>query len=277
MPGCIFCSSTETPLSVEHVIPKWARNAFNIQGPVTVSVSEQPKPTRRQLGRPMSALNVVLKDALCETCNNGWLGGGLEKRAAPILKPMAVERKPTVLDSEMQRVVALWAVKTVLLFEMAIRQMYPGDPRIKGYVPSDNELALIWRDKVPPPRSRVWLACWDCRQSVPVRYEPSSIALPAADGSKVAAHLATFTLGYVAFQVFTVDPLAAEQHRAVEWPVRLPEPLRPAVDLIWPQPQPVILEVPWPRAQFPPEAWPRLVTWDGTLRTDGMASYEIVR
>lgn len=273
MPGCIFCRSTETPLSVEHVIPKWARKAFNIQGPVTVSASEQPEPTRRQLGRPMRTLNVVLRDALCESCNNGWLGGVLEERAAQILKPMAVQRKPTVLDLEMQRIVALWAVKTVLLFEMAVRQMYPGVPRIEGYVPSDLELALIWRDKAPPPRSRVWLACWDCRQSVAVRYEPSSIALPTADGSKVAAHLATFTLGYVAFQIFTVDPLAAEQHGAVEWPVLLPEMLRPAVDLIWPQPLPAVPEVPWPRAQIVAEAWPRLVTWDGTLRPDGMASY----
>jgi hypothetical protein len=276
MPGCIFCRSTETPLNVEHVIPKWARNAFNIPGRVTVSASEQPKPTRRQLGAPINALNVILKEALCESCNSGWLGGGLEKRAARILKAMAVERKPIVLDPEMQRVVALWAVKTVFLFEMAMRQMYPDDPRIEGYIPSDLELAFIWRDKAPPPRARVWLACWDCRQSVPVRYEPSSIDLPAADGSRVPAHLATFTLGYVAFQVFTVDPLAAELHGAVEWPTRLPELLRPAVDLIWPQAQPVTPEVPWPQAQIVPEAWPRLVTWDGTLRSNGMASYGIV-
>lgn len=108
-----------------------------------------------------------------------------------------------------------------------------------------------------------------------VRYEPSSIELPAADGSKVAPHLATFALGYVAFQIFTVDPLAAEQHGAVEWPVLLPEMLRPAVDLIWPQPLPAVPEVAWPRAQIVAEAWPRLVTWDGTLRPDGMASYGI--
>ena len=273
MPGCIFCGSTLTPLSVEHVIPKWARRAFDIQGPVTVSASEQPKPTRRQVGRPMGALNVVLKDALCESCNNGWLGGQLEKDAASILKSMAVERKPVVLDAGMQRLVALWAVKTVLLFEMAMRQMYPDDPRIEGYVPSELELALLWRDKIPPPRSRVWLACWDCRQSVPVRYEPSSAMLPASDGSEVAGHLATFSLGYVAFQVFTVDPLAAEQHGAVAWNTHVPESLRPVVDRIWPQPQPVIPEVSWPRAQFVPEAWPRLVTWDGKLRPDGMTSY----
>jgi hypothetical protein len=192
--------------------------------------------------------------------------------AASILNPMAVERKPTALDPSMQQVLALWAIKTVLLFEMAIRQMYPGEPRIEGYVPSDLELALICRNRVPPPAPRVWIACWDCQQSVSVRYEPSSIALPAEDGTRVAAHLATFSLGYVAFQVFTVDSLAAEQHGAVAWPTRLPELLRRAVDLVWPQPQPLILEVSWPRAQFSPEAWPRLVTWDGTLRPDGMAS-----
>jgi hypothetical protein len=223
----------------------------------------------------MGALNIVLKDGLCESCNTGWLGGQLEKQVASILKPMAVERKPTVLDAGAQRLVALWAVKTVLLFELAIRQMYPDEPRIEGYAPSELELALIWRDKVPPPRSRVWLACWDCEQSVPVRYEPSSAMLPAADGSEVAGHLATFSLGYVAFQVFTIDPLAAEQHGAVAWNTHVPESLSPVVDRIWPQPQPVIPEVSWPRGQFASDAWPRLVTWDGKLRPDRMASYGI--
>jgi len=274
MPSCIFCGSTQTPLSVEHVIPKWARRAFNIQGPLTVTASERPKTSRRQVGRPMDVLNIVLKDALCESCNSGWLGGQLEKRVASIFKPMAVERKPTVLDAGTQRLAALWAVKTVLLFEIAMRQMYPDEPRIEGYAPSELELALIWRDKVPPPRSRVWLACWDCEQNVPVRYEPSSAMLPTADGSEVAGHLATFSLGYVAFQVFTVDPLAAEQHRAVAWNTHVPKSLLPVMDRIWPQPQPVIPDVSWPRGQFVRDAWPRLVTWDGKLRPDGMASYQ---
>ena len=273
MSRCIFCGSTQTPLSVEHVIPKWARRAFDIQGPVTVTASEQPEKTRRQVGRPMGALNVILKDALCESCNSGWLGGQLEKQVAPILKPMAVERKPTVLDAGTQGLLALWAIKTVLLFELAMRQMYPGEPRIEGYAPSELELALIWRDKVPPPRSKVWLACWDCEQKVPVRYEPSSALLPAADGTEVAGHLATFSLGYVAFQVFTVDPLAAEQHGALEWNTRVPVSLLPVMDRIWPQSLPVVPNVSWPRAQFLRDAWPRLVTWDGNLRPDGMGSY----
>ena len=56
----------------------------------------------------------------------------------------------------------------------------------------------------PPPRSMVWLGCWDCQREVPVNYAPSSAPLPTRDGKPVEGHFATFTLGYAAFQVFTV-------------------------------------------------------------------------
>jgi hypothetical protein len=151
--------------------------------------------------------------------------------------------------------------------------MYPNEPRIEGYAPSEVELALMWRDRQPPPRSRVWLGCWDCEQSKAVNYEPSTAALPTADGSQVTGHLATLALGYVAFQVFTVDPLAAEQHQAVEWNDHVPKPLSSYLARIWPQPQPLVPHVAWPQRQFAPDEWPRLVTWDGKLRQDGMASY----
>lgn len=51
----------------------------------------------------------------------------------------------------------------------------------------------------------------------PVNYEPSSAVLPTADRAALAGHLTTFSLGFVAFQVFTVDFLAAEQHGAPVW------------------------------------------------------------
>jgi hypothetical protein len=89
----------------------------------------------------------------------------------------------------------------------------------------------------------------------------------------VTGHLATFTLGYIAFQVFTVDPLAAEQHRAAEWNDHVPDSLTSYLARIWPQPQPLVPDVAWPQRQFAPDEWPRLVTWDGKLRPDGMASY----
>jgi hypothetical protein len=48
-------------------------------------------------------------------------------------------------------------------------------------------------------------------------YAPSTAPLPTRDGIPVQGHFTTFALGYVAFQVFTVDFIAAEQHRAAGW------------------------------------------------------------
>lgn len=274
MNGCIFCGSTDALLTIEDVIPRWARRAFNIQGLLTVTATHRPDSLKRQVGRRLPLLRVVLKDALCDTCNNAWLGSTVEKPAARLLAPMAVHRRATTLDPAAQGLIALWAAKTVLLFELAVRQMYPTEPRIEGYAPSEVELAYMWRHKKPPPRSMVWLGCWDCQNSKPVAYEPSAALLPTSDGAEVAGHLATFTLGYVAFQVFSVDFLAAEQHGAILWNTHVPESLGQHLVRIWPPPQPVIPDVAWPPEQFGAAEWPRLVTWDGKLRPDGMAAYQ---
>lgn len=61
-----------------------------------------------------------------------WLSG-IEKRASAILKPMIVLSAPSVvLDAAAQSVIALWAVKTGLLLELALRQMYPDTRPVPG-------------------------------------------------------------------------------------------------------------------------------------------------
>ena len=109
MGGCIFCGSTDTLLTIEDVIPRWARRAFDIQGQLTVTASELPGSQKRQVGRPLPLLWIVLKDALCAACNNAWLGSTLEKPVARLLGPMAVMRQPALLDPAAQGLLALWA------------------------------------------------------------------------------------------------------------------------------------------------------------------------
>ena len=38
----MFCGTTEGRATGEHVIPKWARDALNIQGGVTINASDGP-------------------------------------------------------------------------------------------------------------------------------------------------------------------------------------------------------------------------------------------
>jgi len=98
-----------------------------------------------------------------------------------------------------------------------------------------------------------------------VNYEPAGADLPTADSDLVTCHFTTYTLGYVAFQVFTVDFIAAEQRAARSWNPNPPEPLRKALPRIWP-PQSDTLPVTWPPPAFRNDEWRRLVTWNGVLR-----------
>jgi hypothetical protein len=254
---CILCGTTQHPLTCEHVIPKWARRSFNIKGLVTVDTREEGSDQRRRVGA-MQALNLTLHDTICEECNSVWLNRRLERPSKSLLSPMAVSAKPAILSPADQKLIATWAVKTVLLLELAIRQ-------IEGYAPSQPELAWLRANGEPPPRSLVWLGCWDCRQATPVRYAPSSAQLPAADRGSVAGHFATFTLGYVAFQVFTVDYVTADHQGARHWNQHVPPSLAQALPRIWPPPA-TLQDLLWPLQAFAANNWDRLVTWDGALR-----------
>ena len=266
MPGlkaCVFCGTMQYQLTREHVIPQWARRSFDIKGPVTVDAREEGLDQRRRVGS-MQHLNITLDDAICEDCNSIWLSR-LERAVKPVLAPMAVSARQTTLSLMSQKLMATWAVKTALLLELAFRQMYPVSRPVEGYRASQPEFAWLRARSEPPPRSLVWLGCWDCQQAIPVRYAPSSAPLPAPDGSPVKGHFATFTVGFIAFQVFTVDYVAAGQHDAAFWNDHAPEYLARALPRIWP---PLIgqPEISWPRRAFAAPDWDRLLTWDGALR-----------
>jgi hypothetical protein len=70
----------------------------------------------------MQNLNITLDDAICKDCNTVWLNRELERPLQPILAPMADRARPTVLSLARLSLIATWAVKAVLLFELAIRQ-----------------------------------------------------------------------------------------------------------------------------------------------------------
>ncbi len=260
---CIFCGSVAEAASEEHVIPKWARRAFHIQGPVTVRASDWPDPERKDVDR-LQHLNVTLTDALCENCNSKWLGP-IEGRVARVLRPMMVNAAPAVLDTRDQGLLAFWAVKTILLLELSVRQMFPGARAIEGYAATAPELAWLRAREEPPPRSMVWLGCWDCKRENPLMYEPSAAPLPAADGRPLSGHLATFALGFAVFQVFTVNFVAAEQAGARVWNPNPPAPIRAALPRIWP-PLARTPNIRWPTPAFPRDDWHRIVTWNGALR-----------
>jgi hypothetical protein len=110
----------------------------------------------------------------------------------PILEAMAVRREPVLLDLDSQRLLAVWAVKTVYLLELASLGSAPAK-------------------LIEPPRSMVWLACWDSKtpnavnRASTVNYAPSTAPLPTPDGGEVTGQFTTLAVGFAAFQVFTAD------------------------------------------------------------------------
>jgi hypothetical protein len=119
--ACVLCGSADNPTD-EDVIPKGLVRRFAVQGPATLNVREEAGDSR-EVSR-LRHFQVTLDDGLCQKCNNELLGG-LEQVVQPILGPMATLCKPTILDLASQRLLAVWAIKTVYLLELAVRQRYP--------------------------------------------------------------------------------------------------------------------------------------------------------
>src|SRR5262249_30663678 len=159
--------------------PQWARRALAGHGPVDVfitNVADEEAPGKRV--QHLADVNITLADAICAACNNGWLSR-LESAVQPFLEPMTLRHQRTELDRNAQADLATWAVKTVLLLELAVRQRWPGFRSIDGYAPTGPELAWLYAERRPAPRSLVWLTCWDCQLRTPLMFEPSGAPLPA--------------------------------------------------------------------------------------------------
>jgi hypothetical protein len=250
--------------------------AFGARGRVALAVREEAADPYEQ--RTLKHFQVTLDQGLCRTCNNQRLGR-LEQEVRPVLEPMAVRCEPATLDLGKQRLLAAWAIKTVYLMELAVLQRYPTMRRAGGYQPANSEtgwlLAQLEQRPAkliePPPRSMVWLACWDFRTpGVPnhgslVNYAPSQAPLRTADGGELVGQFATLATGFAVFQVFTVDYVEADVRRAEVWNPGPPASIADAVRLLWPH-RTRARDVTWPPPAFPKDSFNRLVNWDQKLR-----------
>jgi hypothetical protein len=153
--------------------------------------------------RRLDARSVVLPQ-VCVGCNTGWMSG-LEQRTLPVLGPML--RGPALavpLDPAQQATLATWAVKTSLLLACKKFSDQPG-----GWIPADNLrwLYLHRRSALPPPGARVWLGGIRPRDPATAR----SLSASAQAGCLISgsanpvAHVGTFSLGHVLFQVFCCE------------------------------------------------------------------------
>jgi hypothetical protein len=97
-----------------------------------------------------------------------------------------------------------------------------------------------------------------------MNYEPSGAPVPVPQREPLNGHLTSFTLGYVAFQVFSIDFVLADSVGAVQFQPPAPPPeLAGAILPIWPT---RLRPIQWPPPAFGHDSWNEFVTWGGSLR-----------
>jgi hypothetical protein len=195
---CIFCG-LQRPASGEDVVSKWIRRTLNPATEVIIRAEPTGAVSRLQ------HLTVTLENMVCQTCNNTWMSRLENRGVKPFLEPMLTNKHAVTLDETQQRDLARWATIKVLLMEYAMRQRRAHLRSIVGYAPSDPELAWLFGNDDPPPRSRVWLGAFDAQGRILVSTQSRLLtsAPTPGDAAPVAAHMTTLTVGHVLLQVFT--------------------------------------------------------------------------
>lgn len=184
--SCLFCGS-DTDLTKEHVYPTWLYRALNVGGPITMMLGND-------VVRTTPGLSTTLRE-VCRACNNGWLND-LERsfRSLMLDALLGHVREPTILNSDAQRVVATWAVKTWLLLERT-------SIRLRGRAfESPGELLGLRRDSAPAASSRVWLGA--VRITDNTMSWLSSLAVRGRDDDYEAGVVGVFTIGAVVFHIY---------------------------------------------------------------------------
>jgi hypothetical protein len=111
---CLFCN--KTPLTKEHVLPKWLRKHY----PIETVINEFTGSKKKWITQPFDLKAIIV----CKDCNEGWMSY-LEDQFRPIFNRMVALKKLELSESD-QAVISFWAQKTVLM----LNQATPGSVRI---------------------------------------------------------------------------------------------------------------------------------------------------
>jgi hypothetical protein len=202
---CPFCDGADP--TDEHVYPQWLSKELGAIGQLV---------DRRAPRGPRRLRTIDLTAPICGACNNRWLSV-LENDTKPILAPM-VRGEDRRLDLDEQRLLATWALKTAMMFDLA-----SGSP----VIPAGFFQAL--RQRRQPLESKfVWIAGYHGSLAAWAQHTP--LRLGIADDQPPNAFVTTFTTFHVVFQVighFTRGGMDFKDDRIYKdvlaqiWPPRL--------------------------------------------------------
>ncbi|MFC4609715.1 hypothetical protein ACFO9E_18120 [Streptomyces maoxianensis] len=121
---CVFCGGT--PLTKEHVLPRWLKVALD----PTVDRVRYIRLSRDGVQHhDAPPLNDQVK-VVCSECNSGWMNQ-LEENVRKVL-PDLIRGKRCTLDTEAQRALASWSLKTMLMFQHTHRR------EVRAAIPSSD-------------------------------------------------------------------------------------------------------------------------------------------
>jgi hypothetical protein len=176
---------------LEHVYPQWVSRKVQVKGSILHSIGTRSIRTTK-------ALDVKVK-AVCQRCNSGWLSD-LEAWFGTKMLP-AIAGDPVQLDPHEQQQVAIWAAKTWLLAEKALRHD-------RGWaVEGDAILRFLLQARRPPREMTVWTGA-----VVPGHDTLAWVSTMLVNRPPVGA-IGIFTLGNLAFHIYHAFPPIHHQLR----------------------------------------------------------------
>lgn len=116
---CIFCGPTDNKITKEHVWPIWISELFKLAagGRFTTQRFKDGKTVEKQW--TAGEISIQAK-ALCDYCNNIWLGSEFEGAIIkPLLSTAIAQGTHATFRAEQQGFIAAWAYKMALVLEFA--------------------------------------------------------------------------------------------------------------------------------------------------------------
>lgn len=252
--GCVFCGS-EVNRTDEHVFAEWQRKALNVTtGKTTLWDGDKVAKTE-------SGVNIVLKDGVCQRCNNEWLSR-LETDAQRWLTAGMVGQH-MALPTSVHPKLAAWAVGKALLLQLTVRRKFPAQAR-PIWIPESNVRWLYDHhdEPVPPPGAHVWLGriepYFGTETATATRFRFSMS--PPEDPHD---YLTVFTAGYLVFLVICQDvtPELTTRDGMPPFDYMLPDKWITSLVALWPQRQDMVI---WPPSHtLSPDDYERLSQWEG--------------
>ena len=183
MRECIFCSS-KASINREHLWPAWVIKSV---------IQNRSSAIERVIGRkaPITRVGDLKARCICKQCNEGWMSA-LENSAKPILEPMFHD-SPSAIDSVQQRAIAVWTIKTAMVFECVKRD--------SAFYSTQDRCHLL-NSSAPPPDTLIWIGRYVNSQSLFVENHYLSNPKPTSVLGEGCA--TTFAVGRLVIQSFTV-------------------------------------------------------------------------